>query len=102
MYCLSLVLVTGTVVTNITKDPLKIVFFAFGSLVGSYVGSLIEEKLAMGYNVITCITNNNDNLLYKTFERKGYNISKIKGENDNQTKDILLITISRKKKATCA
>ena len=29
-------------------------------------------------------------------------MAKIKGENDNQTKDILLITISRKKKATCA
>ena len=52
----------------------------------------------MGYNLITCITDNNDNLLYKTFERKGYNISKIKGEKNNQEKDILLITVSRKKK----
>ena len=99
-FCIALVwiLVTGVVVTNITKDPLKIVFFAFGSLVGSYIGSLIEEKLAMGYNLITCITDNNDNILYKTFERKGYNISKIKGEKNNQKKDILLITVSRKKK----
>ena len=94
-FCIALVwiLVTGVVVTNITKDPLKIVFFAFGSLVGSYIGSLIEEKLAMGYNLITCITDNNE-----TFERKGYNISKIKGEKNNQKKDILLITVSRKKK----
>ena len=96
-FCIALVwiLVTGVV---ITKDPLKIVFFAFGSLVGSYIGSLIEEKLAMGYNLITCITDNNDNMLYKTFERKGYNISKIRGEKNNQEKDILLITVSRKKK----
>ena len=99
-FCIALVwiLVTGVVVTNIAKDPLKIVFFAFGSLVGSYIGSLIEEKLAMGYNLITCITDNNGNMLYKTLERKGYNISKIKGEKNNQKKDILLITVSRKKK----
>lgn len=92
------VLVTGIVVTNITKDPLKIVFFAFGSLVGSYIGSFIEEKLAMGYNLITCITENDENILYKTLERKGYNVSKIKGEKNNADKDILLIAVSRKKK----
>lgn len=99
-FCISLVwvLVTGLVVIDITKDPLKIVFFAFGSLVGSYIGSLIEEKLAMGYNLIICITDDNENILYKTFKRKGYNISKIKGEKDNKEKNILLIAVSRKKK----
>lgn len=99
-FCISLVwvLVTGVVVTNVTKDPLKIVFFALGSLVGSYIGSYIEEKMALGFNMITCITDNEENLLYKTLDRKGYNVVKIKGEKSNELKDILLITVPRKKR----
>lgn len=99
-FCIALVwiLITGMVVVNITEDPLKIIFFALGSLVGSYVGSLIEEKLAMGHNLITCIIDDNKNILYKTFDRKGYNVSKIKCEKNNKEKDIILITVPRKKK----
>lgn len=99
-FCIALVwiLITGMVVINITKDPLKIIFFALGSFVGSYVGSLIEEKLAMGDNLITCITNDNEDILYNTFNRKGYNTLKIKGEQNNQKKYILLVTVPRKKK----
>ena len=37
--------ITGVVVNNITSDPFKIVAFALGSLFGSYIGSLIEEKM---------------------------------------------------------
>lgn len=99
-FCISLVwvLVTGIVVTNVTKDPLKIIFFSLGSLVGSYIGSYIEEKMALGFNMITCITDNEENNLYKTLDRKGYNVVKIKGEKENKLKDVLLITVSRKKK----
>lgn len=99
-FCIAMVwiLITGMVVINITKDPLKIIFFALGSFVGSYVGSLIEEKLAMGHNLITCIIDDKKNNLYKIFDRKGYSVSKIKCEKNNKEKDILLITVPRKKK----
>ncbi len=98
-FCISLVwvLVTGVVVTNVTKDPIKIIVFCFGSLVGSYIGSYIEEKMALGYNLVTCITDNEDDYLYKTLERKGYNLVKIRGIKSNNIKDIFMITVSRKK-----
>lgn len=41
-------LVTGVVIIDINNDPLKILFFCFGSVSGSYIGSLIEEKIALG------------------------------------------------------
>lgn len=56
------VLSTGLVVVNVNKDPLKIVFFCLGSLVGSYLGSIIEEKLALGSNMLTCITDKNNGM----------------------------------------
>ena len=47
------VISTGIVVHNLNDDPYKILFFALGSLIGSYVGGLIEEKIALGYDLIT-------------------------------------------------
>ena len=97
-FCISLVwvLVTGAVVINIGKDPLKIIFFALGSFVGSLLGSIIEEKMALGFNMVTCTTT--DSSIYKTLTRKGYKPIKLKGEEDNSIKDVLLITVPRKKK----
>ena len=86
------VMVTGVVVTNLLSDPLKVVFFALGSLVGSYIGSIIEEKIALGDILINCITNNikiNDYI-----KSLGYNTTTLKSDN----KDILLFIIPRKKK----
>lgn len=44
------VLLTGTVLVNFTEDYFKIVAFALGAFIGSYMGSFIEEKLAIGIN----------------------------------------------------
>lgn len=46
------IIVTGAVVVDINKDPFKVIVFAIGSLIGSYVGSYIEEKMAMGDNLL--------------------------------------------------
>lgn len=97
--CISLVwiLVTGIVINNLTKDILKIVFFAFGSLVGSYIGSFIEEKMALGYNLITYVTNDNDNTLYNTLARKNYNFINLNCYQKNTLKEVFFITVPRKK-----
>ena len=39
---------TGIVIININKDPIKIVSFIIGSIVGSYLGSKLEEIIALG------------------------------------------------------
>lgn len=86
------VMVTGVVVTNLLSDPLKVVFFALGSLVGSYVGSIIEEKIALGDILINCIT---DNIKVNDYVKSlGYNTTTLKSDN----KGILLFIIPRKKK----
>jgi len=38
------VISTSLVVINIQKNPFKIISFTLGALIGSYLGSLIEEK----------------------------------------------------------
>ena len=47
---------TGIVIVDINKDIFKIVIFVIGSIAGSYLGSIIEEKIALGSNMLICIT----------------------------------------------
>jgi uncharacterized protein YebE (UPF0316 family) len=80
-------------IVDINKDILKIVFFSLGSLVGSYLGSIIEEKVALGSNILICVTKEiyENNIKDKL---KNYQITTI-CEKDN-TYSILLILLKRK------
>ena len=42
------IVLTGSVLINFMKDFYKIIAFSLGSFFGSYIGSLIEEKIALG------------------------------------------------------
>ena len=93
------VITTGIVVTDVKKDPLKLVFFALGSLIGSYLGSFIEEKIALGQDMMTVIIDNKycDKLI-KELEKKQYFVSKINGQNQNQDISILFILNEKKQR----
>lgn len=93
------VITTGIVVSNIKDDPLKIVFFAFGSLIGSYLGSLIEEKIALGTDMITVLVNNDySKKMIKELENKKYLVSKIDAQRQNSNISILFIITEKKQR----
>lgn len=87
------IFVTGIVIVNINKDLLKVVFFVLGSIVGSYLGSIIEEKIALGMNMLICITNerNEKNIKHKL---NNYQITTICEKDNNYS--VLLIVLKRK------
>lgn len=89
------VITTGIVVVNIKDDPLKVVFFALGSLIGSYLGSFIEEKIALGEDMLTVITNDysSDDIIEK-LSSYNYPVYKLKSENKNT---FILLIMSHKK-----
>ena len=89
------VFVAATVIINIEKDPIKVAFFALGALVGSYVGSYIEEKIALGSNAVTVeIDKNRSALIIKEIKKARFKVI-VMSKDDN--KELLLITSSRKK-----
>ena len=95
------IVVTGMVVINLTKDPLKIVFFALGSFVGSYCGSLIEEKLAMGDSMLIGITKkDNEDILTSAIRDLGFAVTVLEGNGFKQTSSVLMIFVPRKKRNT--
>ncbi len=90
------IIVTGTVISNVKNDPWKIIFYALGSLVGSYFGSSLEEKIALGY--VEIMTETKEDIarsLIKKLKTHKYNITSIKGSIPGMT--MLMITASRKK-----
>ncbi len=79
------IFVTGVVIIDINKDIVKIIFFVIGSIAGSYLGSLLEEKIALGTNLVIIKSNKLDELKYVF---RNYNII---------IKDNYLLFISQRK-----
>ena len=90
------IFVTGIVITNINKDIFKIIFFCLGSIVGSYLGSVIEEKLALGNNILMCVTKEKYESQIKEI-LNGYQITTIREKDDKYS--ILFIFLKRKETA---
>lgn len=78
------ILTASIVIVDINKDLFKIIFFCLGSLTGSYLGSILEEKIALGNNLIICNINKKyiDNIKNKLFN---YHINIINQDENNST-----------------
>ena len=87
------IFVTGIVIIDVNKDLLKVVFFVIGSIVGSYLGSIIEEKIALGMNMLICITKEINEKKIKN-KLNDYQITTICEKDNNYS--VLLIVLKRK------
>ena len=71
--------------------------YAAGFATGNYVGMLIEEKLALGHELIRIITVNNYNTLVDNLSAKGFGVTVTNAEDKNGPVGILYIITTRKK-----
>lgn len=93
------VLVTGVVVTNIQKDPFKIIVFALGSFAGSYLGSILEEKIALGYNLLTVIVEQEyGKEITDQLRNQHFAVTSMKAIGKDNQKYVLMIVTKRKKR----
>lgn len=87
--------ITGVVIVNITKDPFKIVAFALGSAFGSYVGSMIEEKMAIGNNMLIIIIKKElEEKIVSIIKNNSYKVTNV--ESCDKEKSILVVVLTRK------
>ena len=69
------IILTGTVLIGMQKDIFKAIAFAFGSLFGSYLGSVLEERIALGTNVFMVeISYDKANDLIELLEKENYQV----------------------------
>jgi len=93
------VISTSLVVINIQKDPLKIISFTLGSLIGSYIGSIIEEKLALGTNMITAVIDKTKTTkITQALKKQKYETIILNGKRKDELKNVLIIMTKRKTK----
>ncbi|GAA0115680.1 DUF2179 domain-containing protein [Clostridium senegalense] len=92
-------LVVGNVLNGIQEDPIKIIVYALGYACGNYVGSIIEDKLAIGMITMNVIVSEEDGeKLINTLRDAEVGVTSIEGEGRSSKKLVLLIHLKRKRK----
>jgi uncharacterized protein YebE (UPF0316 family) len=76
-------------------DPLRILAYALGYACGSIAGSLIEEKLAIGYTVFQIITQSNSDITEK-LRCRGMGVTVWNARGREGEREILLVVVRRK------
>jgi len=92
------VFTAGIVIIDINEDLIKVLVFCLGSGIGSYVGSYIENKLALGNNLLICIIDKKELTIIDKLREKGYGVTTISGYGKDTEKYILMIFTTRKKR----
>jgi len=92
------VLIVSTVLRDITEDPFKIIVYAVGFSVGNYMGSMLENKLAIGVTNVEIITHKNDGKkLAKHLRFNGLAVTSVNAYGMNDKREILYLHVPRKK-----
>ncbi len=87
------------VLVGISEDPIRMVTYALGYACGNYLGSILEEKLALGLLTISIILPESEGEeLIKKLREKNVGVTKVRAEGINKDKSLLLIHIKRKRK----
>ncbi len=91
--------VTGVVIVGINEDPLKIVFFALGSGFGSLLGSILEEKMAIGSNALNAIVDEaKEKIISAKLRERGFAVTSIDAHGKDKNRKLLIIITSRRKR----
>ncbi|MBS4537710.1 hypothetical protein GOQ27_04505 [Clostridium sp. D2Q-11] len=89
----------GSVLIGIQDDPLRMVVYGLGFACGNYVGSYIEEKLALGLMTLNIIvTEENGIKLARILRDKKIGVTVIGAEGIEKNRHLLIVHAKRKRK----
>lgn len=87
------------VLVGINEDPIRMVVYALGFACGNYLGSILEEKLALGLLTISVIVSETDgDTLAEKLRECNVGVTKIKAEGINENRTILMVHAKRRRK----
>ena len=87
------------VLVGIDEDPIRMVVYALGFACGNYLGSILEEKLALGLLTISVIVSEADgDTLAEKLRDYNLGVTKIKAEGINENRTILMVHAKRRRK----
>lgn len=77
-------------------SPLRIAFYALGFAAGNYVGSYVEERMAVGFSTVQVISVSCTDSMVVELRREGFGVTVIEGCGKEGLHEILNILIRRK------
>jgi uncharacterized protein YebE (UPF0316 family) len=86
----------GQIFQNLNNNLLFYFAWASGYATGSYVGLLLEEKLALGIQVVRIITNQSCEHLMAALNQGGYGLTVVDAQGARGPVKILFSTVRRK------
>lgn len=92
-------IVVSNVLTDVQNDPGKMIVYALGFAVGCYVGTILEEKLALGLLTLQVIVGKEEGIdLAKHLRSNNIGVTVVQGEGKDNPRTILMVHIKRKNK----
>ncbi len=89
------ILALGQVVQNI-DNTYSIIAYALGFSAGNFFGSLLEEKLAMGFLTVNVISKDYADELVRKLRELGFGVTVVNGMGRYRLRKLLYITLRRK------
>ncbi|KYO68705.1 DUF2179 domain-containing protein [Thermovenabulum gondwanense] len=83
-----------TQVVGKLNNPLNLLSYALGFATGNFVGSFIEEKLALGYTTVQVITQRSR--LCEKIRNCGFGVTTLNGMGKEGIREVLMISTARK------
>ncbi|GGE06882.1 DUF2179 domain-containing protein [Marinithermofilum abyssi] len=75
----------------------NLVVYCLGFAIGVYTGSLIEEKMAMGYVMVQVITRREDSDMPRQLREEGFGVTSWLGEGLSGERLVLMVLTKRKR-----
>lgn len=92
-------LVVGNVLVGIKEDPFRMFIYALGFACGNFIGSSIEEKLAIGIVTINITVPEKDSLkIVDLLREAGLGVTTIDAGGINDDRTMLITHVKRKRK----
>ena len=90
--------VTGTVLTGFQTDLMKVIVFVAAFAIGNFIGSWLEEKLALGLSQIQVIVHAKDDecKLVDVLREKGFGVTTLEVYGMEDTRYMLWLILKRK------
>lgn len=92
------VILASTVLVDIASDPIKIFVYAGAFAIGNFLGSKMEETLALGTVKVEAIVKKlHGRPLAKALRAEGYAVTSVDGYGRDERREILYVHVPRRK-----
>jgi len=93
------IFVASTVIMGMTDAPLKGIIYALGFAIGVYIGSIIENKVAVGKILLHVISSKETSIdIINVLRQSGHGVTSLDAHGKDSDRVVLMIFANRKNK----